>query len=239
MTISTACSLALRSEEPVLPTRASALDFMPVHVHGFVEKANAAFDASRTTLTGVSSSLSQSALVIANYLCLAHDILAVLILWLAAAFINADVSDDRPIDVVINTIIFNVLEKFDIISSGVHSSAFWHPSAATVEQLFSSVIRADGGVLSATPNTPMQAEIWPVLPDLLANLNGPKALKDFLSPILAPMLCLLPTAAQMGIYHLYYDLLSPKPLHRVSTLQAMEDSCNRIGAQRFSALFDG
>jgi hypothetical protein len=191
-----------------------------------------------STLTGVSSSLSQSALVIANYLCLAHDILAVLILWLATAFKNADAGDDRPIDVVINTVVFNVLEKFDIISSGVHPSAFWHPSAATVEQLFSSVIRSDSGVLCLPPNTPGQAENWPVLPDLLANLAGPKALKDFISPSFAPIFCLLPTATQMGIYHLCYDLLSPKPLHRVSTLQAMEDSCDRVGSQLFPSLFD-
>jgi hypothetical protein len=97
MTTSTACSLALRSEEPVLPTRAAALDFMPVHVHGFVEKANAAFDASRSTLTGVSSSLSQSALVIANYLCLSHDILAVLVLWLATVIRTADISVMRTL----------------------------------------------------------------------------------------------------------------------------------------------
>jgi hypothetical protein len=115
MTISAACSLALCSEEPVLPTRAAVLRFMPVHVHGFVEKANAAFDASRSTLTGVSSSLSQSALVIANYLCLSHDILAVLVLWLATVIRTADVSDDLPIDVVINVLIVNVLEKFDIL----------------------------------------------------------------------------------------------------------------------------
>jgi hypothetical protein len=138
----------------VLPTRAAALDFMPVHVRGFVEKANAAFDASRSTLTGVSSSLSQSSLVIANYLCLSHDILAVLVLWLATTIRDADVSDDRPIDIIINTLVVEILEKFNMLSSGVHFAAFWHPSAAIVEELFSSVIRVDNGALFLLPNTP-------------------------------------------------------------------------------------
>jgi hypothetical protein len=99
MTISAACSLALRSKDPVLPIWAAALDFLPVHVHGFVDKVNAAFDASRSTLTGVSSSITHSALVIANYLCLAHDVLAVLVLWLATAIRDIDASDvlrDNP-----------------------------------------------------------------------------------------------------------------------------------------------
>jgi hypothetical protein len=120
----------------------------------------------------------------------------------------------------------------------VHSSAFWHPSAAIVEELFSSVIRVDNGALFLPPNTPSATETWPVLPDLLANLEGPKALKDLIAPNFAAIFCLLPTAAQMGIYHLCYDLLSPKPLNRVSTLQAMEDTRNRVGGQLFSPLYD-
>jgi hypothetical protein len=97
---------------------------MPVHMHGFVEKANTAFDTSRNTLSGVSSSISQSALVIANYLCLAHSVLAVLALWMATVIRDIDANDDRSLAVITNSLTLAILEKFEMLSSGVHSSAF-------------------------------------------------------------------------------------------------------------------
>jgi hypothetical protein len=162
--------------------------------------------------------------------------ISILVLWMAMAIRDIDANDDRSLVVITNAIVIAILEKFEM-SSGVHSSAFWFPSADTVDKFFASVMRSDGVISVAPPNTPAEAESWPTLPDLLATLEGPKALKDFISPSFAPRFCLLPTAMQMGIYHLCYDLLSPKPLHRVSTCQTMEDARDRVGAPLFQSLF--
>jgi hypothetical protein len=112
-----------------------------------------------------------------------------------------------------------------------------YPGTDTIDKLFSIVIRADGGVPALIPNTPAEVETWPTLPALLANPEGPKALKDLLAPSFVATFCLLPTAAQMGIFHPCYDLLSPKLLNGVSTLLAMGDSHDRVGAQLFQSLF--
>jgi hypothetical protein len=77
MTFPSACLLTLSSKDPVVLTRTAALDFMPVRIHGFVEKAASAFDPAKGTLSGAPTTLSQSALTIAKYLCLAHDITVV------------------------------------------------------------------------------------------------------------------------------------------------------------------
>jgi hypothetical protein len=238
MTFASSCSLALTSEKPVLPTRSAALDFIPVHVHGFGEKANAAFDATRSTLTGVSSSLAQSAVITANYLCLAHDILAVLSIWLMAAARNyaGDHDDDRLIENIAYALSISILEKFKMLAGGAHSTAFWH-DAPKARDLFAAIL-LDGQCAQPCdpPNSQAEAAIWPKLPDLLAAHNGPKPLKALISPRFAPAIALLPTAAQMGIYHLCYDLLSPKPIDRVSTIQPIEDSRDRVGTPLFQTL---
>jgi hypothetical protein len=51
-----------------------------------------------------------------------------LVLWLATAIRDVDASDDRSIDIFINALIVDIVEKFDMLSSGVQSSAFWHPA---------------------------------------------------------------------------------------------------------------
>jgi hypothetical protein len=82
----------------------------------------------------------------------------------------------------------------------------------------------------------VEAAVWPQLPDLLAAHEGPKALKDLISASFAPAFALPPTAAQMGIYHLCYDLLSPQPIHRDSTLQAIKGLRDRAGTPLFQSL---
>jgi hypothetical protein len=133
MTFASVCSLALTSEDPVVPTRTAGLDFMPVHIHGFVEKAASAFDPAKGTLSDAPTTLSQSALTIAKYLYLAHDIISILVLWMATAIRDIDANDDRSLAVITNAIVIAILEKFEMLSSGVHSSAIWFPGADTVD----------------------------------------------------------------------------------------------------------
>jgi hypothetical protein len=106
----------------VVPTRTAALDFKPVHVHGCVEKAASAFDTAKGTLSGASSSIAQSALTIANYSCLAHDILAILVLWMATAIRGIDANGDRSLAVIANAIVTAILE-----SSRCCRAVFTHP----------------------------------------------------------------------------------------------------------------